>query len=78
MLTVKEAAVRLGVSEQTVYGLCSARMLRHSRIGLGRGKIVISDEAIAEYLRGREVGPEQPKPPPIPRRKIRLDHLALP
>jgi excisionase family DNA binding protein len=83
MLTVKEAATRIGISSATVYALCTARQLRHSRVGLGRGKIVISDEAVAEYLRVRESGPAQLEPPPVPlqRRKsqtLRLEHLRLP
>jgi excisionase family DNA binding protein len=56
-LTVRQAAERLGVSAGTVYALCSARRLRHSRVGLGRGKIAISEEAVAEYLKQAEVAP---------------------
>ena len=77
MLSVKQAAARLGVSAQTVYGLCAAHRLRHSRVGLGRGKIAISEEAIAEYLAGREVGPATAALP-APRRKVVLHHLELP
>lgn len=40
VLTVKQAAKRMGVSVATVYPLCANRCLRHTRIGLGRGKIV--------------------------------------
>jgi hypothetical protein len=78
MLTVKSAAARMGVSTAIVYGLCAGRLLRHSRVGLGRGKIVISEEAIAEYLRSHESGPEAPKPIALPRRTIALRHLQLP
>jgi excisionase family DNA binding protein len=78
MLTVHEAAKRMGVSAAIIYALCTARQLRHSRVGLGRGKIVIAEEAIVEYLRARECGPEDPKPPPVPRSKLRLQHLRLP
>jgi excisionase family DNA binding protein len=74
-MTVRQAADRLGVSCQTVYNLCAARLLRHSRIGLGRGKIAISQEAIAEYLKGREVGPAKAEPPPPPRPRIKFYHL---
>lgn len=49
-LTVREAAVELRVSAATVYALCAARMLRHQRVGVGRGKILIPSDAIAEYL----------------------------
>jgi excisionase family DNA binding protein len=83
MLTVKEAATRMGISSATVYALCTARQLRHSRVGLGRGKIVILEVAVAEYLRARESGPAQLEPPPVPpqHRKpqpLRLEHLRLP
>ena len=73
-MNVREAAIRLGVSPALVYALCAARRLRHSRVGLGRGKIVISEEAIAEYLRGREVGPV-PRGPPAPRQ---FKHVRIP
>jgi len=65
------------VSAGLVYGLCTARQLRHSRIGLGRGKIIISEEAVKEYLARRESGPEPPAAAPAPR-KIVLHHLEMP
>ena len=48
--TVKEAALLLRLSAAGVYALCAAKKLRHQRVGLGRGKILIPPEAIAEYL----------------------------
>jgi excisionase family DNA binding protein len=78
LLTVKQAAGRMGVSAATVYLLCASRRLRHSRVGLGRGKIAIPEEAIDEYLKGREVGPATPKPPPAPRPRVRFEHLRFP
>jgi excisionase family DNA binding protein len=74
-MTVKQAADRLGVSSQTIYGLCAAHLLRHSRVGLGRGKIAIAEDAIAEYLKEREVGPAKAEPPPTPRPRIKFYHL---
>ena len=50
LLTVKEAAVELRVSAATVYALCSARKLRHQRVGVGRGKILVPPDAVTEYL----------------------------
>lgn len=50
LLTVNEASECLRVSAATVYALCAAKKLRHQRVGVGRGKILISVEAIAEYL----------------------------
>jgi excisionase family DNA binding protein len=61
MLTVKQAAERLQCSPATVYQLCAARLLPHSRVGLGRGVIRISEADIAAYLAGRRVQVEQPK-----------------
>ncbi len=75
MLSVKQAADRLGVSAQTVYGLCAAGQLRHSRVGVGRGVIRIAEEARAEYLRGRESGPPASVPPPAARAKVKFEHL---
>ncbi len=50
LLTVKEAAAELRLSPATVYALCAARKLRHQRVGLGRGKILIPPDAVTEYL----------------------------
>jgi excisionase family DNA binding protein len=55
VLTVKQAAERLGVSPGLVYGLCAARQIRHERHGLGRGAIRIPEAALDEYRRGRTV-----------------------
>lgn len=49
-LTVKEAAEELRCSPATVYSLCAAKKLRHVRVGVGRGKILVPADAIAEYL----------------------------
>ncbi len=42
MMTVKEAAQRLNVSEKTVRNLLQAGKIGHHRIGAGRGVIRIS------------------------------------
>lgn len=62
MWTVKEAAPLLRLSPASVYALCAARKLRHQRVGLGRGKIVIPPEAIAEYLAKGTVKSTEPHP----------------
>lgn len=49
-LTVKEAALELRCSAATIYSLCSAKKLRHVRVGVGRGKLLIPPDAITEYL----------------------------
>ena len=56
MFSVQEAAARLRVSTSLVYALCDHRLLRHVRIGTGRGTIRIPEDAIDEYLSGRTVG----------------------
>ncbi len=61
-LTVKEAAPHLRLSPASVYALCAARKLRHQRVGLGRGKILIPPEAIAEYLAKGTVKSTEPHP----------------
>ena len=41
VLTVKETAERLGVSQRTIYDLIESGRLRAQRIGIGRGTIRI-------------------------------------
>lgn len=53
-MKVKEAARRMEVSPATVYALVASGRLRCSRIGIGRGTIRISDDQLADYLRGTE------------------------
>ncbi len=55
MLTVRQAAERLGCSEQLVYRLVESRQLAHYRVGLGRGKITIAENDIDAYLASRRV-----------------------
>jgi excisionase family DNA binding protein len=76
MHTVKNAAVRMQVSEKTVYALCAARKLRHVRVGLRRGKILIPDDAVEEYLREHTVAGRASVPAPKPP-KVRLRHLRV-
>jgi excisionase family DNA binding protein len=49
-MTVREAANRLEVSVSMVYALCGSGRLPHTRIGLGRGTIRVSDEDIRAFL----------------------------
>ena len=78
--TVTEAARELGISQNMVYALCQRRKIKHERHGLGRrGKIIIPEDALAEYRRsvtveaGKTVGTLPSSPPP----RIRLKHLKL-
>ena len=75
MLTVKQAAQRLGVSPTTVYGLCQRRLLPHIRIGLGRGAVRIREEDLEEYVRGATVRPQAPALPSPPRGQFK--HLRV-
>jgi excisionase family DNA binding protein len=51
-MTVKIAAERLNVSIATMYALCAHRQIRFSRVGLRRGKIVISEDAMVREGNG--------------------------
>ncbi len=74
LLTVRHAAQTLSVSAATVYGLCALGRIRFSRVGLGRGVIRITEEAITEYLNGVvEVRPA----PPLPRPRLKLKFIQL-
>lgn len=61
-MTVKQAASQLRLSAASVYALCAARKLRHQRVGVGRGKILIPPDAIAEYLAKGTVKSIEPHP----------------
>lgn len=74
---VREVAVALGVSVQTVYLLCAKKRLRHIRVGVGRGTIRVPADALQEYINGATVGPGQPTI--IPQTKsVKAVHLRLP
>jgi excisionase family DNA binding protein len=47
MLTVKEAAKRLGISQSKLYQLVSERKIAHYRVG---GKIVFAEADLDAYL----------------------------
>ncbi len=59
MLTVKQAAERMNCSPATIYQLCAAKLLPHSRVGLGRGVIRIAETDIDVYFKARRVEPER-------------------
>lgn len=56
-LTVKQAAVALGLSAQSVYALLRRRMLGHLRVGPDRGKILIPRAELDAYVNRCRVGP---------------------
>jgi excisionase family DNA binding protein len=49
VLTVKEVAERWNVSRSIVYALVASGILRHVRVGIGRGTIRIEEAAVVEY-----------------------------
>ena len=71
-LTVRQAAERLGVSPSLVYALCASKRLAHERHGLGRGKILIPEEALEEYRRRQTVAAGG-----APGRPPALGHITL-
>lgn len=76
LLTVKQAAERLGISPALTYSLVAGRKLRFCRVGNGRGRIRIPEDAIGEYLARCtfEAGEDsQPVSAPTPK----LKHLRL-
>jgi excisionase family DNA binding protein len=76
--SVPEAAAELRLSEQTVYGLCKRRMIRHERHGLGRGKILIPEDAIGEYRRRVTVEAEETSASPSkPASRGSFKHLRV-
>lgn len=50
-LTVKQAAERLGVSKETIYGLCSDGSMPHTRIGK---RITITEQQLQQYQRSAD------------------------
>ena len=75
MLKVKQVAERLNVSSSIVYALIDGGALKCNRIGLGRGTIRVSEDALREYLQRNEQGgasiPLSPDGKPL------LKHLTL-
>ena len=61
MYTVQQVAERLNTSLSLIYALCAQGRLDHLRIGLGRGTIRISDDALQEFLSMQSRSPTRPK-----------------
>lgn len=71
LLTVKQAAKRLGVSQALVYALCEQKRIRHERHGLGRGTIRIPEDALDEYRKSVTVEPRAVEPEPARPKKFK-------
>ncbi len=50
LLEAEEAARLLRVSRSTVYDLAKSRKISHLRIGMGRGRLFFTRQAILDYL----------------------------
>jgi excisionase family DNA binding protein len=68
LLTVAEAADRLGVSPRTLYRLCAEGQLPHQHVGSGRGTIRIRPEDLAVFA---QKAAKHAKP----KNRITLEHL---
>jgi excisionase family DNA binding protein len=73
LLTVKQVAERLQVSEATVYQLCAKQKLAHARIGVGRGAIRIDEDALAAFIQASTVACGAPPAGKVP--QLRADLL---
>ena len=71
---IKFRKVQLGVSLGLIYALVAGRKLRFVRIGNGRGRIRIPEDAIEEYLARSTFAPQDQQAPSGP---VRLKHLRL-
>ena len=82
MLTVKQAAERLGVCQSLVYGWVESRRLAHYRAGAKgrRGRVLIAEADLDSFLESLKVEADGPvrKPISLPARKLELRHLSLP
>ena len=76
MFSIKEAAKYLNVSPRTIRNLIDAGQLSHHRIGVGRGVIRISAEALQEHLAACEVDKRRQRNP-RKRQRQPLRHLKL-
>ena len=71
VLTVRQAADRLQVAAATIYDLCARKVLRHIRVGRGRGTIRIREDDLDAFVETATVQPIIPAAP-RPGRLLRL------
>jgi len=72
LLTVKQVAEQLSVSDSTIYALAENRMLVGCKIGVGRGTWRFHQSDVEAYLQASKTdqpeqapGPRAKKPPPF-------------
>jgi len=75
MMTVKQASQRLNVSVATVYALVSSGKLACHRVGVGRGRIRITESDIEDYLSLCRQGTFAAPPARTPPRKLK--HIRI-
>jgi len=70
VLTVKQAAVRSGLSPSLIYALCAERRLPHLRMGKKgrRGRVLIEESGLAAFMESCRVDADdaQAVKPPAP------------
>jgi excisionase family DNA binding protein len=73
MLTVKQVSQRLRVSASLVYSWCEDHLLPHYRMGgKGKGKILIEETALAEFLQSCKVDGKTVDASSLPLKHIKL------
>jgi excisionase family DNA binding protein len=79
MLTVKQAAEKIGISTNLVYGWCEAQLLPHYRIGRqgSRGAIRIAESDLEAFIAARKQGERRTPPPSCKRKPVNLENLKL-
>ncbi len=58
MVSVREAAERLGIAISTLYDLVRQKKIAHHRVGTGRGRILFNEEDLSAYLASCKVEAE--------------------
>jgi excisionase family DNA binding protein len=70
MLTVKNVAARLGLSNSQIYALIASGKLSCHRFGNGRGALRVSEEQLAQFIEASKITPAATIP--------ELRHIRLP
>lgn len=76
MLTAREAADRMGLSDKKVYAMVASGILPGYKIG---GAVRVDEEDLTEYLASCRIRPPAPEPAEITRKrrqKLREDEAA--
>lgn len=77
LLKVSEVARRLNCSPSLVYDHIASGRMRCHRIGKGHGGVRISEEQLAEFLKGTESSGLLSIPQNPPKPGLKLKHLKL-